>query len=89
MSDPTELEVTLEDIQLADRGAEYNCPIARAGMRVFGVACQNAGEWGAQGWALTVYDEFYHVIGGEDFAMAFDEGKTVKPHTFTITKANP
>lgn len=83
------IEVTQADIDKAMPCQAYDCPIAIAMSRVFNCpigVCLDGLWWLASDGELGPGDS--HPLPPEaiEFALAFDEGKTVEPFTFKIRK---
>lgn len=80
-----ELEVTAEDIEFGIPGKAENCPISRCAKRAFqndhATFCDDEGEW-----VLTVGDQRFEVVDGDDFARAFDAKKPVTPGFFDLVE---
>lgn len=86
MSVPTKIEVTAEDIANGKRGVGWECPIAIAANRAFGMdeGCSfSDDEWE---WKLKRYEQRFKVVGGGLFACQFDRGEPVEPQEFDLVR---
>ena len=81
-----EIIVTAEDIASGKRGAAWDCPIALAANRAFGMTegCQYNESDGC--FVLSRHEERYVVEGGFVFATDFDFGRPVEPRSFRLCR---